>query len=68
MLEHSWVPKHEIVSESEVNSLLKDYSCTRMQLPKIFSDDPVIELINAKAGDVVRISRPNGSEYFRLVT
>ena len=67
-MEHSWVPTHEIMTDNAVETLIKDYSCNKTDLPKILSDDPVIKLIVAQVGDVVKITRPNGSLYYRLVT
>jgi DNA-directed RNA polymerase subunit H len=57
VLKHSLVPKHEVISEDEVNSLLEGFSITKGQLPKILVTDPVVKKIKAKAGDVVKITR-----------
>ena len=71
ILEHVLVPKHEIISEEEKNSLLQSLKITEQQLPKILSSDPVVKAINAKPGDVLRITRtsPVAGEvvYYRLV-
>lgn len=57
VLKHSLVPKHEVIPEDEVNSLLEGFSITKGQLPKILTTDPVVKKIKAKAGDVVKITR-----------
>jgi DNA-directed RNA polymerase subunit H len=68
---HVLVPKHEIISESEKEELLKRYGITLRQLPRIFMNDPAIKHLNPKIGDVVRIRRKSvtagETEYYRVV-
>ena len=71
VLSHQLVPKHEILSENEAESALKKFGLTRDQLPKILITDPVVKRIEAKSGDIIRITRlsPTAgiSEFYRLV-
>jgi DNA-directed RNA polymerase subunit H len=68
---HILVPKHEIISESEKEELLKKYGITLRQLPRILLNDPAIKHLNPKVGDVVRIIRKSPTagevEYYRVV-
>jgi DNA-directed RNA polymerase subunit H len=67
---HVLVPKHEIISESEKEELLKRYGISLRQLPRILVSDPAIKHLNPKIGDVIRIRRkgPTGeTEYYRVV-
>jgi DNA-directed RNA polymerase subunit H len=57
ILKHELVPHHEILSEEEVEKLLKTYNIKKEQLPRIRIDDPVAKAINAKEGDVIKIIR-----------
>jgi DNA-directed RNA polymerase subunit H len=57
ILEHEIVPNHKIITKEETEELLKKYSIKLVNLPRIFSDDPVIEMIGARYGDVVKIKR-----------
>ncbi|MBN2331120.1 MAG: DNA-directed RNA polymerase subunit H [Candidatus Aenigmarchaeota archaeon] len=68
---HVLVPKHEILSEGEKREVLKAFDATESQLPKIVVSDPVIQLIGARSGNVIRITRksPTAGEavYYRIV-
>ncbi len=59
------VPKHEIVSESEKEELIRRYGSLDL-FPKILITDPIVERIGAKEGDVIRIYREEGF-YYRYV-
>lgn len=70
ILDHVLVPKHEILSPEEKEAILKKYGIKEKQLPKIFSNDPVIKEIGAKPGDVIKITREfmgRKSVYYRIV-
>lgn len=56
-LNHVMVPQHEILSKEETEKLLKKYNISKIQLPKIFIDDPALKGLNAKVGDVIKITR-----------
>ncbi len=68
---HAFVPKHTILNEGERDELLKKYKIALRQLPRISLADPVIKMINAKQGDVVKIERDSQtagrSVYYRVV-
>ena len=57
ILKHSLVPKHEAMSDSAVEKMLKKYGVTKEQLPRIKASDPVAKAINAKKGQVLKITR-----------
>ena len=57
ILQHSNVPKHEILSDSEIEEIFAEVEYEIKQLPKIKSDDPVVKAIDAKAGDILKITR-----------
>ncbi len=71
ILKHQLVPKHEILSASEKKKVLEELGATPKGLPRIKADDPVAKAIEAKAGDVLRISRnsPTAGKtvYYRIV-
>ena len=60
------VPKQEIISEEEKKKFLEEYNVTIKQLPRIRSTDPVVKLLNAKKGDILRVKRndPAIGEYY----
>ncbi|GBC69939.1 hypothetical protein HRbin01_01646 [archaeon HR01] len=71
ILEHSLVPKHELLSESEAEELLKRLNITKQQLPYILVSDPVVKRLGAKVGDIIRITRHSETAgtavYYRVV-
>jgi DNA-directed RNA polymerase subunit H len=70
-LAHRDVPKHEIVPKDEVEGILKRYNATYEQMPYILTTDPVIVELQAKPGDLIKITRESRtagtSVYYRLV-
>ncbi len=56
-LEHKMVPNHEILNEDEIKKVLSEYTIEKEQLPKIRVLDPVAKAVQAKVGDVIRITR-----------
>lgn len=57
ILKHRLVPEHAILSKSEVSKVLKELNVHPEQLPKIKQDDPVCKAIEAKSGDILKITR-----------
>jgi DNA-directed RNA polymerase subunit H len=71
LFKHYLVPVHDFATEKEVQDLEERYSIFKHQLPKISSDDPAVQLLGAKVGDVLKIIRksPTAGEFivFRTV-
>ncbi len=71
LFDNELIPKHEILGEDELKSVLKRYKIEREQFPKIKINDPVIQQIGASVGDVVKITRKSQTAkealYYRLV-
>jgi len=65
------VPKHQILNGDEKAELLKNLNVSTKQLPRIKDDDPVVKILQAKKGDVIKIMRnsPVAEEYnhYRVV-
>ncbi|MEM2918308.1 MAG: DNA-directed RNA polymerase subunit H [Candidatus Altiarchaeota archaeon] len=65
------VPKHEVLSAEEAERVLQNYNVTREEMPKIKIHDPGIKGLNAKVGDIIKITRnsPTAGEaiYYRVV-
>ena len=58
--EHVLVPNHEIVDETEMNTIMQKYNIQEpVQLPLILQSDPVAKFIGAKKGDLVKITKPS---------
>ena len=55
--EHTYVPKHILLTHEQKKDLLKRYKIKENQLPKILTKDPVAKYLGLKKGDVVKIIR-----------
>jgi DNA-directed RNA polymerase subunit H (RpoH/RPB5) len=71
ILNHSLVPEHTIISENEVENIMKRYNIlNRFDLPDISRFDPVARVIGLRPGNVCKIVRPSKtaitSEYYRI--
>ncbi|MEM1645232.1 MAG: DNA-directed RNA polymerase subunit H [Ignisphaera sp.] len=64
ILEHELIPKHEVVSIEEGLEILRKYGVKPEQLPWIRASDPVVKVLGAKPGDIIKITRrtPWGGE------
>lgn len=57
IFDHELVPRHELLPKKEAEELLRDYHIQPHQLPYIKSNDPAVEAIGGKPGDIVKITR-----------
>lgn len=68
---HDMVPKHDLLGEKERDEVMKKFGITLRQLPRIVDSDPMVKILNAKIGDVVKITRKSETageaEYYRVV-
>ena len=55
--EHMLVPKHEIMTDSEIEDLKNSADYDIENLPRIKVDDPVVKAIGVKEHDILRITR-----------
>ena len=71
ILEHSYVPKHTILNNEEVDKLKKTYNITNnKELPQISRYDPVALAIGMRPGQICKIIRPSKTaittDYYRI--
>lgn len=71
ILNHALVPKFEILNDEELKLFLKEKGITKRSLPVLKQTDPIVPVINAKSGDVVKITRKSvfggNCFYYRVV-
>ncbi len=69
--EHVLVPKHEVLPPEEAEKLLKRLGVTADKLPYIHPSDPMVKRLNAKVGDIIKITRRSETAgeavYYRVV-
>jgi DNA-directed RNA polymerase subunit H (RpoH/RPB5) len=71
ILNHSLVPDHRVMNDTEVKSIMQKYNITHMtQFPDISRFDPVARVIGLRPGQVCHITRPSKisvtSDYYRI--
>jgi DNA-directed RNA polymerase subunit H (RpoH/RPB5) len=54
---HIMVPKHTKLNQKETKELFEKYNISFINLPKILIDDPAIQALGLKEGDIVKIER-----------
>lgn len=57
ILKHDLVPEHTILTPEEADAILEELDVRIDQIPKILPTDPVVKAIDAKLGDVLKITR-----------
>jgi DNA-directed RNA polymerase subunit H (RpoH/RPB5) len=69
-LSHFLVPKHDVLAKSRREELLSSLGVDENKLPKIKITDPQVKLLDAKVGDIIKITRKDPTRentYYRLV-
>ncbi len=54
---HVLVPKHVKLNEKEKKELFEKYVADFRDLPRVYKDDPTIQGLDVKEGDVIKITR-----------
>lgn len=62
------VPEHRLLTPEETKSVLGRYSVRLDQLPKLPTSDPIPRWNSWTQGNVVEITRKDGTKYYRLLT
>ncbi len=57
VLAHYLVPKHTILTKKQTNEVLDKFSIKKVNLPRMFEDDPSAVALGARQGDVIHIVR-----------
>jgi DNA-directed RNA polymerase subunit H (RpoH/RPB5) len=71
ILNHSLVPEHTIISDKDVDEVMKKYNIkNKTEFPDISRFDPVARVIGMRPGNVCKIIRPSKTaittEYYRV--
>ena len=59
--EHVLVPKHAILADKEKELVLNKYNVSLLELPKIRKKDAAIVHLNAKTGDIIKVTRKSAT-------
>ena len=64
---HETIPEHKILSKDDSEKIISEFKVSRMQIPKIKIKDAALIGMGAKAGQIVQVTRKDGSVNYRLV-
>ncbi|MFC1454832.1 DNA-directed RNA polymerase subunit H [Candidatus Undinarchaeota archaeon] len=68
---HRIVPKHELLTPEQEAEVLKQYNCTKDQLPRIKYTDSGAKSVQARPGNIIKIIRDSKTAgiaiYYRVV-
>ena len=71
LIEHKLVSKHEILNKEDVVKLFSKFKIDGKKLPRILCNDPIVEALGAKIGDIIKIERISETAgraiYYRIV-
>lgn len=65
--DHELIPQHKLLGKEEAEKILEQYKVGRQEIPKIRLKDAALAGMGAKLGGVVKVTRLDGSDYYRLV-
>jgi len=64
---HEIIPEHKVLTKEDTEKVLADFKVSRLQIPRIRAKDAALVGTGAKVGQLVGITRLDGSQYYRLV-
>ena len=68
---HEFVPQHIKLNDEEAEEILRKFNISKKQLPRILKEDPAIEKLDLKKGDIIKIIRKSPtmgeSEFYRVL-
>ena len=64
---HELIPQHKLLSVKDAEEVLSTFRVSKHQIPKIFTSDPALAGLGAKAGQIVEVTRLDDSKCYRLV-
>ena len=54
---HILIPKHTKLTDRQKEKLLEEYKVSLKELPRILKSDPAVQSLDAKPGEVIKITR-----------
>lgn len=69
-LDNLLIPKHDVLPKDKEDEVLASFGATRANLPKIKATDPQVKKLDAKPGDIIKVTRKDATgenHYYRVV-
>jgi len=64
---HELIPQHKLMPKEAGEKILAEFKASRSQIPKIKLKDAALIGMGAKSGQIVEVTRQDGSKNYRLV-
>ena len=64
---HELIPQHKLMSAKDAEEMLATFRVSKHLIPKFFAKDAALAGMGAKPGQIIEVTRLDGSKCYRLI-